>query len=289
MVLSLLSLFKAPPISLVVKISILIIMLLVDHSTCMAQVQTRNNLAFIEVTFQNNQMSVDLIEARLVDVLHLAGKQAGFKTHLSGDLTERLTLTFTNLPVEKGLKRLTGKHSLSVLYREAQSSTQPSQDGEKEISEIWVISRNGKSTTATALAEQSRETPEDSGEIDSPQEADQGQPELDDDSSDLQQALDDLVARGDAAAVMAAAAFLRHENEEYRRMVIEGLGTVQGGGSTQALGRALSDEPEAEIRMLALRALAERLEDPEAQKSISYALDDPDQEIQAMADQILSQ
>lgn len=284
---------KANLLHFTCKLAVLILTLLAFIPPSRAEVRARDNLAFIEIRVQNNLISVDLIEARLEDVLHSIGKKAGFKSHLSGDLSERLTITFIDVPLEKGLKRLAGKHSLSFLYRQAQTSTPTSQDGTKDIAEIWVISRTGNAATNRTVPYQPGESPENTDEIPSSQTEPLPQPssiaEEENDSAVLQQAIDDLVARGDEAAVMAAAAFLRHENEEFRRMAIEGLSTVQGNRSTQVLGRVLLDEPEAEIRMMALRALADRQADPEAQAVISQALDDPDQEIQTLADQLLSQ
>lgn len=294
---------KAPPVQLVAKIAVAVLTLLTVHQTSMAEVRTRNNLAFIEINIQDNLISADLIEAPLEDILLAIGKQAGFKPHLSGDLSERLTLTFTDIPLEKGLKRLVGKHSLSLLYNQPQSSTPETQNGDKEIAEIWVISRTGSSSGMRTVPEQVSIAPENPDEIPAGQEPslspptteqDMVQPdalpaEEKDDSAELQQAMDDLLERGDTAAVTAAAAFLNHENGEFRRMTIEGLSTVQTGDSTRALGRVLSDEPDAELRMIALRALAEREGDPDAETIMGRALNDPDQEIQALANQLLNQ
>lgn len=293
----------SPPMHLVAKIAVAVLTLLAIHQTVMAEVRTRDNLAFIEIDVQNNMISVDLIEARLGDILLAIGEKAGFKSHLSGDLSERLTMTFSDVPLEKGLKRLVGKHSLSLLYDQAQSSPSATQNGDKKIAEIWVISRNSSLSGNRTVPAQVPVAPENPNETLPGQDASLSPPlteqaipqqaaipeEEKDDYAELQQALDDLLERGDAAAVTAAAAFLNHADMEFRRMAIEGLSTVQSSDATRALGRVLSNEPDAELRMMALRALAERQGDPDAQTIMSRALNDPDQEIQALADQLLSQ
>ena len=293
----------AHPMRLVAKIALAVLALLTIHQAPMAEVRTRDNLAFIEIDVHNNLISVDLIEARLGDILLAIGEKAGFKPHLSGDLSERLTLTFVDVPIEKGLKRLVGKNSLSLLYNQAQSPSPGTQNGDKKIAEIWVIGRNKMPSGNRSAPAQASIAPENPNEPLPGQDASLSPPpteqeipqqaaipeEEKDDSAALQQAMDDLLERGDAVAVTAAAAFLNHEDIEFRRMAIEGLSTVQTGDATRALGRVLSNEPDAELRMMALRALAERQGDSDAQTMISRALNDPDQEIQALADQLLGQ
>lgn len=293
----------APTMHLVAKIAVAVLALLTIHQAPMAEVRTRDNLAFIEIDVHNNLISVDLIEARLGDILLAIGEKAGFKSHLSGDLSERLTLTFIDVPIEKGLKRLVGKHSLSLLYNQAQSPSSATQNGDKKIAEIWVIGRSNSSSGNRTGPAQVSIAPENPNETLPGQDASLSLPpteqeipqqaaipeEEKDDSAELQRAMDDLLDRGDTAAVTAAAAFLNHEDIEFRRMAIEGLSTVQTSDATRALGRVLSNEPNAELRMMALRALAERQGDADAQTIMSRALDDPDQEIQALADQLLGQ
>lgn len=258
-------LFNATSFKFFANITAAIVWLLIFSPPCFAQIRIPDNIAYIDMTIQDNVISADLRDARLQDILLAVGKQLGCVLHLTGDLSERLTLSFSSLPLEKGLKRLTGRHSLSLVYNRIPPPVSQGDETIKDISGIWVFSRSPAKTSNLPQAEQP------------------------DDAASLQRALDELRRSGDDAAVMAVAAFLRHEQKEFRRKAVEGICSVQSTDAAQALVPVLSDEPDAKIRLTALRALVYRFNDPNTQIAVTKALSDPDEEIQKLATQLLEQ
>ena len=58
---------------------------------------------------------------------------------------------------------------------------------------------------------------------------------------------------------MTMAEFLgTEEDKEVRRMLVNGISSVQNNESTQVLGQVIKNEPDPEIRLIAIRALGQR-------------------------------
>ncbi len=98
------------------------------------------------ITFQDQLISAELVDAPLIEVLQRIQKEFGFKAHFHGDLTERITLSFTDMPLLKCLRQLTVNQSLSVAS--PPTSKELEKNEPKQITEIWVLSR---STTRQAV------------------------------------------------------------------------------------------------------------------------------------------
>ncbi len=101
---------------------------------------------YSELTFHDGLISAELVNAPLIDVLERIKQEFGFKTHYHGDLTELITLSFTDLPLTKTLRLLTANQSLSVATRPVADTSE--QNDTKQITEIWVLSRSPMSTKA---------------------------------------------------------------------------------------------------------------------------------------------
>jgi hypothetical protein len=257
----------------------------------------------IELTFQDGLISAELVDAPLIDVLERIKQEFGFKAHYHGDLTELITVSFTDFPLSKCLRLLTANQSLSVATRPAADASE--QNDTKQIAEIWVLSRSPISkkdniAPAASLVPAQNE-PDNTGNIsgDSPEMTESMQQEgvasdqqLSDqnaEESGKRQTINNLAAIGDSASVMAMAAFTRDADKEIRKLSVAGISSVQSEESTQILGQVLQDESDPEIRKIALRALGQRQNDMAAQALLEGARNDSDAEVKTMADQLLTQ
>ncbi len=99
----------------------------------------------MDITFQEQLISAELVDVPLIDVLQRIQQEFGFKAHFHGDLTEQITMTFTDMPLLKCLRNLTINQSLSVATRPA--NKEPGSEEAKQITEIWVLSRSKNAQT----------------------------------------------------------------------------------------------------------------------------------------------
>lgn len=255
----------------------------------------------LDVTVRDQLISANLVNAPLIDVLQQVQQEFGFQAHFHGDLTELITLSFSDMPLFKSLQLLTANQSLSVVTRpDAQGAKT---DDAKQVAEIWVLSRSTKNppppmnSAAPVVADPS--TPEVDntvgedviGEV---VDAQVDQLSLDQAEQPMEegnklQAITNLAAIGDPAAIMAMAEYTRDVDEETRRMSVSALGSLNNPESTQILGQVLHDEPEVDIRRIAVQALGQRKHEATARTFLEEALNDTDAGIKNLAQELLAQ
>jgi hypothetical protein len=211
----------------------------------------------MEVTVREGRLSVNLRDAPLADVFRLIGQEAGLRVHLDGQFRTTITTTFTGLPLESGIRRLTRGHSSSFAYG---PPPHPGRTG--HLTEIWIIeSSPGVASTApahlraraTRLASVAR----------------LGQRRDDGAVTDLRRILGedpDPVVRtraamalsrpGDARATPALTAALGDQHPSVRIQAVHGLRRVEGEGAAEALGRVLLTDPDPSVRRAAAWTLA---------------------------------
>jgi hypothetical protein len=264
-----------------------------------AQAATKAPPPIMEITFQNDLISADLVDAPLIDVLQRIKQEFGFKAHFHGDLTEPITLSFTELPLEKCLRLLTANQAISVASETTSAS--PEQSEARQIAEVWVLSSKTRNTPPAAPVIPTPEPTDDTAVLrEEPLEQfDIGEQEgvsleqvLNTPNADkfsLHQAIQRLIQNGDAASVMAMAAFLDNEDKEVRQLLVNGISSINNTESTQVLGQVVQNEPDPKIRLTALQALGQRKDDAAAQALLEKAVNDADEEVKNMADQLLSQ
>ena len=298
------SLLKVPYIRSLKSLLTVVLFLLVADLAATALAKTISTTPIIEITLKDELISAELVDAPLIDVLQRVKKEFGFKAHFHGDLSELLTLSFTDIPLDKCLRLLTINHSLSVASLPT-TTEQPEQNEAKHIAEVWVISRSETSKTFnTTPAEPPRPAPAlTSDTVDVSEELQEPSEKGDIEGVPLDQllnnpnaeksaqlnAIKNLVAIGDSASVMAMAEFLGNEDKEVRQMLVNGISLVQNEESTQVLGQVLQTDSDPEIRKIAVRALGKRKNDNDAQAFLEEALNDSDDEVKALVDQILIQ
>ncbi|MDX2480298.1 MAG: hypothetical protein QNK24_08165, partial [Desulfuromusa sp.] len=121
-------------------IDLLRALLITINCLLFAGLATLASAATMEITVKNDLISVELVDVPLIEVLQRVKQEFGFKAHFHGDLSELITLSFTDFPLEKCLQQLTANHSLSVAS--LTTTKIPEQNDRKQIAEVWVISRS---------------------------------------------------------------------------------------------------------------------------------------------------
>jgi hypothetical protein len=263
--------------------------------------ETASSTPAMEITFKDDLVSARLVDAPLIEVLRQLRREFGFKAHFLGDLSEKITLTFTDLPLSKCLQQVTAGHSLSVV---SETTSELEQNESSQIAEVWVLSRSTTSTALKTSPPPARPSPAQPDDTVMPQEQSLEQPGITEqedllldqvlndpnaEKNNQRQAIQQLINIGDAASVLALAALLDNQDKEMRQMVVDGIGSINNEESTQVLGQVLQNESDSEIRMVALRALGQRKDNEAARSFLENAREDTDEEVKALADQLLTQ
>lgn len=297
------SFLKIPVIGLWRSLIIAMLFSLVVELAGIASAKTVSTPSVMEITFNEDLISAELVDAPLLGVLQRLKQEFGFKAHFHGDLTELITLSFNDLPLDKSLQQLTANHSLSVAY--LSTTKAPEQNEVKQIAEVWVLSRSAisKSFTVAPVAsvlpsaapvDEAVEVKEEATGLAADEEQ-EGVPlaqimnDPDAKRSNQQQAIKKLAAVGDAASVLTMAEFLGNEDREVRQLLVNGISSVQNEEATQVLGQVLQNESDPEIRKIVVRALGQRKEDAAAQVFLGEAINDGDEEVKNLAEQLLTQ
>ena len=262
----------------------------------------------MEITVHYGLISAELVNVPLIDVLQRVQEEFGFKAHYHGDLTERITMSFTSMPLQKCLRQLTVNQSLSVATRPTHKKSERNEA--KQIAEIWVLSRSTTpQTVGTAPAQMVMPVPDSSDESvgageDSFGREDsfgqvinaQGENVPTEQSLNLQkteesnkrETLTNLAETSDPASIMALAEFSHDVDRDIRQLSVSAIGSVDSMESTRVLGQVLKDESDVEIRKTALRALGQRQHEATAKSLLEEALNDTDVGVKTLAQQLLA-
>ncbi len=268
----------------------------------------------IEVHLRDRLLTLKAANAPLAEVLIEIGKCAGFKTVLKGDLRSPVNISATDIPLTDGIRRLVGNCSVAFVHNAVDDSDV--QAAEPVLSAIWVFETEGSNLSTThknndmkvsendmhasiAAVQMQTESHERSQTfrtdgVDIPLEIDN--------NSDIEylshllvkqkdpyareQAIAGLARIGSDLAVAAMATALGDTDKAVRRQVVEGLGQVGSELATQILGQALLGDPNPEIRLEAVRALA-KLGGEISQAFVTAAANDSDKRVKRSARQTL--
>jgi hypothetical protein len=226
----------------------------------------------MEVAVGEGRLSVNLRDALLADVLRLIGQEARLKVHLDGQLRTPITGTFTGLPLEAGIRRLTRGHSSTFAY-----DPPPHPGHAPRLTEIWIIESSPAVGPATPVDPRVRAARLASvGRL--------GQRQDDGAVAELSRILaqdPDPVVRTRAALALsrprdtraspALTAALDDQHPSVRIQAVHGLRRVEGERAAEALGRVLRSDPDPSVRRVAARDLAS-LRDAAAGSALGTAM-----------------
>jgi hypothetical protein len=218
----------------------------------------------LEVVVESSLLSVRISGASLSDVLQVIGQRAGVTIVVRGDLALPVVQSFTNLPLDEGIRRLIRGHSAVFIYGADGASNGPAPD--TRLAEVWVTAFSGRASQSAATAPRSPAIV--SGNME-PQPA---------------RAAAVLPPSGRGAGQLAAATerdsgpewpALRDKNPGVRLQAIQGVLRDQGTRSVDAIAEVLWTDPAPHVRRAALQALAS-MNTEEARGVVTAALSDGD-------------
>jgi len=238
------------------------------------------------VRFANDVLTVEVQDAPLEELLREVARQSGLSIVWYGTISERISISFQRLSLEKALTRILRHHSFALAYSQAREG----QSKAARLRKLWIIPKGAKGAPVpSTVAEYEREEEllqeeatdfallqaalrsDDSWEREDAVEAlgDIGRPEavqflrqaLRDEDGDVREAAIAALANigGDRAA-QALAIVLEDEDEWFREEAIEALGEIGGESAIRLLEQALEDEDEG-VRETARDLLEELRED----------------------------
>lgn len=234
--------------------------------------QAPTSTGTMEVTVREGRVSVDVRDAPLADVLRMIGQEAGLKVHLDGQFRTTITTTFSDLPLESGIRRLTRGHSSSFAYG---PPPHPGRTG--RLTEIWIIESSaavGQAAPADSRTRAARLAY--LGSL-SRRGDDGAVAELsrilaqDPDPVVRTQAALALSRAGDPRATPALMAALADQQASVRIQAVHGLRRVEGDRAAEALGRVLLSDPDPSVRRVTASVLAS-LRDAAAGSALGTAI-----------------
>lgn len=209
----------------------------------------------MEIARHGSRWTLRIQRTPLADVLRAIAARAGVKLSLRGDLAAPVTTTLTDVPLDEGIKRLAGGHSVCLLY----DPPGPAADGgtADKLTEVLVI----ESPPAARVA-----------------------PRV-----DLQQRLSHLRTvrmlgmRRDAESTTALARMVTEDDDPVvrRRAALE-LARTRGPSADAVLVRALRGDADAQVRRAAALALAP-VRTEEARRALEAAAADTDASVRGAA------
>ena len=238
--------------------------------------------AEIRVNVNNGTLTMDVSDMALKAVLQEIGRKAGFKVLIYGFKDAVVTGTFTDQPLEQGIRRIVGPRSVAVLYQTAKTpgNGKPNYD----IKAIWIYESNGKDTIPFMV----REDENDIAEI--PQAANQTSYDLNDEeglwvgrlmnaseSDARRQAITELARIGTEPAIVAIGMAYHSLDQDLRLHAAERLGEIET--ADQALGHILMTEQDPVVRRMIVRIFEGRNTET-ARSYLNSVRTDPDEQVQ---------
>jgi hypothetical protein len=221
----------------------------------------------MEVAVAGGRLSVNLHDAPLADVLRLIGQEGQIKVHLVGQFLAPITRTFTGVPLESGIRRLTRGHSSSFAY-----GPPPDPGQAAGLTEIWIFEAARAApvdprTRAARLTSLGLDRRPDDGTV----------AELsrilsqDPDPAIRTQAAGILGRSGNARATPALTAALGDQQPSVRIQAVHALHRIEGDRAAESLGRVLLSDPDPSVRRVAAWVLPS-LRDPAAGSALRTAM-----------------
>ncbi|MDH3376569.1 MAG: HEAT repeat domain-containing protein [Gammaproteobacteria bacterium] len=259
----------------------------------------------IQIHVQEGFLTLEAYDAPLATLLQIIGEEAGFDVVIEGDLSMTVNSSFTVVPLDRALRRLLD--GISFMFFEYSGST-------KRLDELWVFAAvesggeqtfQPKVTTVEEPSQADMETwildrltsPQRGARIVAVRRLARLEPEVA--ARIAIQVLEseaDAVVRGQAAAMLGKIGgdeasrllelALADEEASVRRHAIQALRAIGAEQATTILGRVLTEDPDQEIRLMALETLIEASDDT-SQYYLALAATDSNETIRQIALQAL--
>jgi hypothetical protein len=206
----------------------------------------------LDVRVEGGELTLDVRDAPLVEVLRDIGARAGLEITMRGDLDVAVTQSFARLPLEAGIKRLADGRSVTAAYAPA-----PDGSSREVLTRVWVV---GASTTrrAAATGTSSAPTPRAPAPDEALGAADSGSAPavrvVAEGIADIQTLVGEAAGGSEAAARRLVDLSTSELDAQFREQAVAALARLKGPMVEPALTAALDDD-EAAVRMRAVRGL----------------------------------
>jgi hypothetical protein len=229
------------------------------------------------VRVKENRLTVKAKDIPLERVLGEIANQTLIEIVLYGPAGELVSADFSDLPLEKGLKRLTHNCNHVLIYKPGRANT-----AKLEIKAMLIFSkdreRSRESLESTVIVPQER-APQELGEasLDSVAQALQHK-----DAEVRENAVDRLAElKDERAAMLLGEVLLSDRDSDVRESAAEALGDLGGPKAVEPLIRALKDK-DAGVRESAVESLA-TVGGDDAVRPLMDALTDEDEDVREAA------
>jgi hypothetical protein len=242
----------------------------------------------IEVSRRGELLSVTVREAPLGDVLRAIGERTGVHVKLGNvPLSTPVTASFTDVPIDQGIRRLARGYSLFFVY----GATPTSADG---LTEVWVIdsaspvARDRRDVVATATPPAATPPTALGGPAGPAPPAPARPPQPAPESAARMNEVNVLARKGDTASAVALARMVVQEPDPaVRAHAALALVALKNASSTPALASALGNDQDAYVRRLAARALG-MVGTPDARRALQASASDSDESVRREVARALS-
>ena len=229
--------------------------------------------AVIDVAVSGVELTVDVQNAPLAQVLQIIGERACIDVTLHGDFSTPVTQSFVGLPLEEGIRRLARGHSVAVTY-----GTSTDESGQSMLTGVWVI---GKSSPGAGAASDSSPSSPKAEQADS-RVAEATESQLAPRIGEIQRLADDAGRGGEAALARLTDIGAQDADAALRQQAVAALGRLTSSAVEPALVAALADT-DVEVRLRAVRGLRRFGTDTAVQSIAEVSLADADPQVRLAA------
>lgn len=260
-----------------------------DDRTILAATQT-NSASPMHVSVEQGLLSINARNVPLADLLRVIGERAALTVSIHGGDSPLVTDSFTDLPLDEGIKRLVRGSGLVLTYAPSQGGA-----GAGVLKEVRVymtppqapvpaVANGTKPASPARRAEQERSVGLRDVRTLARQRDEAAASALaqilaqDSDPTVRAKAVAALGKFGGTEAAMALSMALMDQDSSVRIQAARALGRVEGDRATPALGGVLTGDPDPQVRREAVRTLA-TLGTDQARWSLESAALDADQSV----------
>ncbi len=99
----------------------------------------------IRIEVREGMLTLEARDVPLADMLRQLGERLGFRSHLMGDLDERVSLSVHDVPPDEVIRRVLGERSYIIIYAAREAG-----NGARVVKEVRVFGTEGTSRAASA-------------------------------------------------------------------------------------------------------------------------------------------
>jgi HEAT repeats len=232
-----------------------------------------------EVTVERGRLTLSVQNALLAEVLQAIGEEAGIAIEIHGDLTERITTSFADIPLEEGLRQLLRGKSFALSYAPSAGDAQRSR-----LMAISVLPRSlekpaakaSKVSTVGEQREKLRRIRVLAGQQDTKAVRELSALALNDPNPFVRSRAISVLGRLRKPENLAPLTWaLKDQFSSVRIQALQGIKNLKGGDAVGDLQAIMVNDPDPAVRRQAVRLLS-TIGSPEVPSVLKWAVADND-------------